>query len=174
MRRTIALTTLWVATAAVAAGGATISLASTGSSGTEVLSRSAVDARLAAAQSKVGTSAGSGPVKGRTPNAPVNRRLDLPEATVTWKCVGEQTFLTVVTKPGYRAETKPYVTRADVVKGGKRHKLTTRGYAVRFTPSTLPATRRLFFCRDGVDSDAISVDGRAQQVDKMLSKHPRR
>jgi hypothetical protein len=106
MKRTVAMTTLWIATAVLAAGGATTALAAgSGSSGTKVLTRTEVAARLKSppvAQTKITTAnpnvLGAKPVDGKEFGVKVNG------GTIFLTCHGDYPAkYRVVASPGWTA-----------------------------------------------------------------------
>lgn len=103
MKRTMAMTTLWIAAAAVVAGGATTALATTGGSpGAKVLTQSDVRTELAKQSKPANTVLRGG--AGTVQDNGGEWAIKLKVGTVYLRCKGDRvTTFRVVGKPGYQA-----------------------------------------------------------------------
>jgi hypothetical protein len=107
----MAMTTLWIATAAVVAGGGTTALATSGGSqGAKVLSQSEVRAELAAQQQKPADTVLRGAV-GTIKHDGHEWAIKLNVGTVYLRCKGDQvTTFRAVGNPGYLAAIERVVS----------------------------------------------------------------
>jgi hypothetical protein len=146
MKKTVAITSLWIAGAVVAAGGATTAVAmSGGTTGTTVLSQTEVQSKLAAAgtPSATATRPSAGPRLQFPSDASIRLSL-LPSswATAIFSCKADQIVVDVQVLPkgGWRQVGK--LEKKTIRVDGKLRSAVVATFAAKSQPDTVAA----YFC----------------------------